>query len=217
MNEARAFIGSMITLFVLGVGVFVVVTHERTGSLPETESPYFANSYENKKFGFTINFPEHITPEFSFSEFHNLKDQWRYTPFGQETGTSVVTIPILRIDQEAGFPRFFLTEIRIGTNSVAEEVVHCLDHDIATVTPEEVDLGGRSFFKFPIQDSTKTEYLEGESYRAVLQGECVAIERIRVGSNHGEDELFEGDITPDALIEAYALAGKIIDSIDFTE
>jgi hypothetical protein len=140
-------------------------------------------------------------------------------------GVPVVAIPVYRIDNNKDgvatgkpFPLYYDAEVRVGVSADATEVKNCLANDpgFTSQKTEDVTIDGVAFKKFSFQDAAMMQYVEGNSYRAVHNGKCYAIEQVRAGSNYKDETMTEG-VSPETLDSYYNQAGNIILSFKFTD
>lgn len=74
-------------------------------------------------------------------------------------------------------------ELRLGRSDDAGAVADCLTPPAEATGPvDTVDVGGVSFTHFPVGDAAMSHYVSADSYRAVQQGRCYAIDLVVAGT-----------------------------------
>jgi len=74
-------------------------------------------------------------------------------------------------------------ELRLGRSDDAGAVADCLMPPAEATGPvDTVDVGGVSFTHFPVGDAAMSHYVSAESYRAVQEGRCYAIDLVVAGT-----------------------------------
>lgn len=192
---------------------------ERSGTTeipPATNNPGF-ETYKDDTYKFSLSYPVGITLEFSFKQYYHLTSNWRAEAFltGNSTGTPVIALPLVRIENTSTYPRYFAAEVRVGVSSNGEDVVNCL-----IAGNGEVDLGtaminGVEFRKFEMHDAGMMQYMEGTSYRTVENGMCYAVEQLKTGSSY-RDEPNAADTSDEVLNSYYDRLSDIINTFTFT-
>ncbi len=179
--------------------------------------------YTNDTYGFQIEYPKSLMATTTFTNNYILRNQWKSLASPNSTGVPIVSIPVLRINQGGvatgrSYPLSFDAEVHIGVSTNPADVVTCLEPDAGyTKEPEaDVTIGGVSFTRFSFSDAAMGTYLQGESYRAVHNDACYAIEQIKTGSSYRDETMTPG-YTDAQLNDYYNQAGDIIQSFQFTK
>ena len=74
-------------------------------------------------------------------------------------------------------------ELRLGRSDDAGAVADCLTPPAEATGPvDTVDVGGVSFTHFPVGDAAMSHYVSADSYRAVQEGRCYAIDLVVAGT-----------------------------------
>ncbi len=85
-------------------------------------------------------------------------------------------------------------ELRLGRSDDAGAVADCLTPPAEATGPvDTVDVGSVSFTHFPVGDAAMSHYVSAESYRAVQQGRCYAIDLVVAGTR---PEVYDPPRTP---------------------
>jgi hypothetical protein len=174
-------------------------------------------TYTNEDYNFKIQYPEALSIENSFTNYHNLTDSWRYGAVEDSGGKLVLSIIVYRVENEDSYPRYFGTELRIGVSNSSNDIENCLtyDEDIISNLPIETEvINGFTFNKLIIQDAATMQYVEGISYRIIHDERCFAIEQLKTGSNY-RDEPSLKDISDSELDSYYDLISEIIKTFEF--
>lgn len=176
----------------------------------------------NEAYGFEITAPAGITPEGTFKKQFNLSDKWRVNASESgagSKGTALLAIPLVQIDNKdiepKVYPLYFDAEVRVGVSS---STVDCLKKDAGYANQKvaDVTINGVAFKKFSFGDAAMMKYVQGESYRAVHNGLCFAIEQIKSGSTYHEPNAEEA-LTNEDMDVYYAQAAEVVQSFKFTK
>ncbi len=173
---------------------------------------------KSEALGFEITVPGAVAPVGTFSKFYNLSTKWRVNAPASgagSKGTALLAIPLIQIDNKGiepkVYPLYFDAEVRVGISSSTSD---CLNKDTPSQKVADITLNGTAFKKFTFGDAATKEYVQGESYRAVHNGLCYAIEQIKVGSTYHEPNA-EESLTNEDMDIYYAQAGDVVKSFKF--
>ncbi len=199
-----------------------VVTGTTTpGATPTTPtggtSASLGETYANATYNFTISYPRDLNAE-PFGNFHALnQNDWRYGATLAKRGTPVVSIPVIRIDNETKtikkYPLFYGAEVRVG---VSTDIANCYakDDGYTNQTVTDVTIQGVVWKKFTFGDAAMQQYIQGASYRTIHANKCFVIEQIENGSHYKDETLVEAYSDTD-LKAFYAKTTAIVMSFTF--
>lgn len=196
-------------------------TPKPTGGSPSTanSSSGLGEWYTNTTHNFSISYPREMNAE-AFGNFHRLnQNDWRYAASAAYRGTPVVSIPVIRVDNQAknlkNYPLFYAAEVRVG---VSTDTANCYakDDGYTNQTVTNVTIGGVTWKKFSFGDAAMQQYVNGASYRTVHNNKCYVIEQIENGSSY-RDETLVGGYTDADLDVLYAKTTPIVMSFKFTK
>lgn len=217
----------LITIFVLliiaiGSGAAWYLVSTRNSVLQQTPEPVpseeeVAAQYENSTYGFRITYPVGTSVTYEFTPETLLGTAWRMGALPDAIGIPVVAFTPYQVTNDASYPRSFTAQVRIGASTDPREVARCLEaapgeeiHDSPPVL-----LGGKEWQMFSYSDAAMMQYVQGNSYRSVHEGACLAVEQIRAGSHYRDDIPSENDI-PDSVLDAeYAKLWALISTFTF--
>lgn len=175
-------------------------------------------TYANPTYGFAISYPSELRTE-PFTVFHALKNSWRVNSPSDIRGTSIVSIPVFRIDNSTStkkaYPLFFDTEVRVGVSGNTADC-YARDEGYTMQTVIDTDINGVTWKKFIFGDAAMMQYLSGASYRTIHDDRCYVIEQIRTGSVYRDDSMTESYTDRD-LDDFYARTTPIVMSFRFTD
>lgn len=199
----------ILVVIVFAVGYFYV-----------SKSSKDTSSYRNDTFGFTLNYPAALTPTTTFTTYYHLSNKWRALAGENEKGTSVIAIPIFRVDQASpatgkAYPLYFDAEVRVGVSTVTST---CYARDVLytkqIVTDETIN--GIPFKKFPFSTAGMSQYMEGTSYRTIHDNKCYVLEQLKTGASNRDPSMKAG--ISDATLNGYYKAGEqIIKTFQFAK
>ena len=161
-------------------------------------------TYIDKDYNFKLQYPEMLSIEKTFTNYHNLIDTWRYGATEDSGGKPVLSIVVYRVENENSYPRYFGTELRIGVSNSSYDIENCLNYDQDIISNSSIEtevINGFTFNKLVIQDAATMQYVEGISYRIIHNDTCFAIEQLKTGSNY-RDAPSPKDI-PDSVLDSY--------------
>lgn len=173
--------------------------------------------YTNGRYGFSVVYPETATVDYSFSPHYHLGSTWRANALSDATGTPIVAFITYQTESDHTYPRYFIAQVRIGASSDPKELAACEERtaDQGETALPDVSLNGTIFKAFAFENAGMMQYARGVSYRALLNGSCIAIEKIQTGSSYREDPISPADI-PDATLQAaYDALDGIVGSVTF--
>lgn len=197
-------------------------TNTKTNSKPggvANSSSGALESYTNATHNFTISYPRELNAE-SFGNFHLLnQNDWRVNATQAKRGTPIISIPIVRIDNQAknlkNYPLYYAAEVRVG---VSTDVAQCysIDDGYSSQPATNVTINGVIWKRFSFGGAAMMQYIKGESYRTVRNNKCYVVEQIENGSNY-RDETLVGGYTDADLKAFYAKTTPIVMSFKFTK
>jgi len=161
-------------------------------------------TYIDEDYNFTIQYPEVLGIERTFTNYHNLVDTWRYGAAEDSGGKPILSIVVYRVENENTYPRYFSAELRIGASNTTYDIENCLNYDQDSISNSIIEteiINGLTFNKLVIQDAATMQYVEGISYRIIHNDTCFAIEQLKTGSNY-RDISNPKDI-PDSDLNSY--------------
>jgi hypothetical protein len=222
-RQNKFFAVVLIGVFIIAASVLVYLHYERLQSANHPPQSTDA-TYDDTTYGFTFTYPKTITPETSFKKFYILSDTWRAEAADGENGIGLVAFPVFRIDRGGvatgkPYPLYYDAEVRIGVSNDPTVVKNCYKGDPSYTTGQtetDVTINGVQFKKFDFGGAAMMQYMSGESYRTVHNGNCFAIEQIKTGSSYRDETMAPG--TPDEVLNGYYVeAGNLIQSFRFTK
>ena len=172
--------------------------------------------YTNGVYGFTLLYPESADVEYEFSSTYHLGTTWRANALPESVGAPIVAIIPYSVESDVSYPRSFAAMVRIGASEDPKELAACLaptESQGETELPS-VTIGGTPFKAFSFENAGMMQYVRGVSYRALLDGRCIAIEKIQAGSSYRDDP-HPDDIPEETLQAAYDSLDDIVNSISF--
>lgn len=105
-------------------------------------------------------------------------------------------------------------EMRIGSSDNAASVAACLAlpaEAAGPASPDAVEIGGVPFTHFKVADAAMSHYVSADSYRAVRNGTCYAIDLVVAGTR---PEVYDPPrIPPFSQQQAQARLSKALDSV----
>lgn len=175
--------------------------------------------YTNGRYGFSVVYPETAVVDYAFSPQYHLGSTWRANALVNATGTPIVAFVTYQTESDNSYPRYFVAQVRIGASSDPKELAACEKRtaDQGETALPDVSLNGTPFKAFAFENAGMMQYVRGVSYRALLNGSCIAIEKIQTGSSYREDAISPADI-PDATLQAaYDALEGIVGSVTFVQ
>lgn len=172
--------------------------------------------YTNGVYGFTLLYPESAEVEYEFSTAYHIGSSWRTNALPDAQGVPIVAIIPYSVESDHAYPRNFAAMVRIGASEDPKEVAACLKASAnqGEVMLPDVSIDGTTFKVFSFENAGMMQYASGVSYRAMHEGKCIAIEKIRTGSSYRE-EASADDIPEDVLAAAYQDLDEIVESFSF--
>ena len=146
--------------------------------------------YTNGEYGFSVFYPGKDLLTEGLSDAAALPDGWRLG--ASATGTPILSI----IDSNDGAP---LALVRVGISSNKQEVKNCLKAGPGEEKAADAHLGGTLFKTFSFDRTGTDNELLVQSYRAVHDGSCVAIE-----SFHSPQVASSTDL--DGIVQSFSFA-----------
>lgn len=221
-----SFILFIIGIIAIGGGAAWYLVDTRNDAFGTVEPPAATSTpevheglaiYSNGPYGFSVFYPESAEVEYAFDPQYHLGSLWRANALPDAAGSPIVAIIPYAITNEASYPRYFNAMVRVGASSDPLEMERCLKADETSgeaMLPDET-IGGRTWKAFSFQSAGMMQYVVGVSYRTVYEDRCIALEKVRTGSNYREDPASAEDIPEDALLAAYANLDPIVESFSF--
>lgn len=115
--------------------------------------------------------------EHDFKRGYLTLDAWKLYPAAGSIGTPLVAVVM------DGSNDVTSAEMRIGRSDTAADIAACLvAPDEATGPSDTAEIGGVRFTHFTASDAAMSHYVSAESYRAVHNGACYAIDLIIAGT-----------------------------------
>jgi hypothetical protein len=115
--------------------------------------------------------------EHDFKRSYLTLDAWKLYPAADSIGTPLVAVVM------DGSNEVTSAEMRIGRSDTAADIAACLvAPDGATGPSDTAEIGGVRFTHFTASDAAMSHYVSAESYRAVNNGACYAIDLIVAGT-----------------------------------
>lgn len=151
----------------------------------------------------------------TFTSFYILPSTRTAEADPASTGKIIVSIISARLENEASYPRYFDTEVRVSISTGTTEVANCTK-DTQDNAPTSEIINGISFITYPIQDAAMMQYIEGKSYRTIHNGTCFVIEQLKTGSNYKDDKS-SNDIADSVLESYYNDLNAVVASFRFTK
>jgi hypothetical protein len=178
-------------------------------------TPLQLGTYSNQQYGFTVSFPGTLHTEMPFNTSYLLSNKWRYGAKENAKGIPVVSIPVVRIERQSTYPRFYNVEVRIGVSTDPRDLQTLMAGPGNGEGPSHDEtINGVVFKVFPFQDAATMKYVVGLSYRTVRNNTIYVIEQLKSGSNY-RDTASLNDI-PDTVLDAYyRQAGDIVKTFRF--
>ncbi len=199
----------------------LVVIVIAAGFLYANKSSVNTSTYRNDTYGFTVDYPKSLTPTTTFTNYYALSNKWRALAGENEKGTSVIAIPIFRVnpnglpEADQPYPLYFDAEVRVGVSTVTST---CYEND-ALYTEQIVKvetINGISFKMFPFNSAGMSQYVEGISYRTIHNNKCYVLEQLKTGSSIRDPSMKVG--ISDATLNSYYKSGEqIIRTFHFTK
>ena len=176
--------------------------------------------YRNNTYGFTLDYPKALTPTTTFATYYALSNKWRALARENETGASVVAIPIFRVNQASPatgkpYPLYFDAEVRVGVSTVTST---CYTRDVLYTEQivTNATINGIPFKKFPFSGAGMSQYVEVISYRTIHDNKCYVLEQIETGASYRDPSMKVG--ISDATLNGYYKSGEqIIKTFQFTK
>ncbi|MBP7741299.1 MAG: hypothetical protein KA104_01235 [Candidatus Pacebacteria bacterium] len=221
-----AILAFILGLFAIAGGVAWYLVHSRQAAIaPLTNTATSTGTvqagdaiYTNGTFGFVVQYPESTIVENNFSSsYYHLAPTWRANAVPNATGTPIVSFVMYSTKSENTYPRYFSALVRVSASSDKREIAQCLKitpDQGETVLPD-AEIGGVTWKAFAFQNAGMQQYVKGVSYRTMHDGQCIALEKIAVGSSYREDAPSSSDISDATLDKAYEDLDRVIQSFTF--
>lgn len=164
--------------------------------------------YASGEHGFSIAYPSGARLE------EGYEGPWRSNALPEVSSTNILSITTYSVENGSSYPRYYYTVVRIGFSEEPKEVAECLSPRNGEKALSDVVLGDDTFKVFSFGDAAMMQYMRGESYRALYEGKCFAIETIARGSSYRE-ETTATDIPEETLTAEYQKLGDIVMSFRF--
>jgi len=185
-------------------------------TVPAPEINEGLSMYTNGTYGFSIFYPEPSDVRYVFDSSYHLGSLWRANALPEQGGQPLVAIVPYHTKSEDSYPRYFSAMVRIGVSYDALDVARCEEPSTeqGEVTLPDALIGGRVWKAFSFQSAGMMQYVEGVSYRVLLEGRCLALEKIKTGSIY-RDQANERDIPKATLDAEYAKLDSVVESFTF--
>lgn len=123
-----------------------------------------------------------------FTRSYLALDGWKLFAAPGSTGSPLAALVLDGSDEVTA------AELRLGRSDDAGAVADCLTPPAEATGPADtVDIGGVGFTHFPVGDAAMSHYVSAESYRAVQQGRCYAVDLVVAGTR---PEVYDPPRTP---------------------
>lgn len=164
--------------------------------------------YASGEHGFSVAYPAGATLE------EGYEGPWRANALPEVASTNILSITTYSTENQSSYPRYYYTVVKVGFSSDSREVAECLSPRNGEAALPDTMLGDTTLKTFSFEDAGMMQYMRGESYRALYEGKCFAIERIARGSSYREGQS-PADIPEDVLVREYEKLGDIVGSFRF--
>ncbi len=173
--------------------------------------------YTNGPYGFSVFYPQEAEVSYEFDATYHLGTMWRANALPESEGAPIVAIIPYAVKSENSYPRYFNAMVRIGASSDPKEIARCEKgaSDQGETALPDVTINGTIWKAFSFQDAGMMQYASGISYRTMHEGKCIAVEKVRTGSNYKDDPASPKDIPEETLTAEYDKLSTIIESITF--
>ncbi len=129
-----------------------------------------------------------------FKRSYLMLDAWKLYPSVGSIGTPLVAVVM------DGSNEVTSAEMRIGRANTAADIAACVDLPAEATGPSDTtEIGGVRFTHFTASDAAMSHYISAESYRAVHNGACYAIDLIVAGTR---PDVYDPPRTPPFTNEA---------------
>ncbi len=113
---------------------------------------------------------------------------WKLFAEPDSTGTPLVALVL------DGSNKLTAAELRIGTSTDPTALEKCIEPPAEATGPASAaSVGGQPFTHFSVGDAAMSHYVSAESYRAVREGKCYAIDLVIAGTR---PEVYDPPRTP---------------------
>lgn len=157
---------------------------------PTAAAPATAPSvFTDKPLGLSVRVPQDMTLRHDFQRSYLDAAAWQAFAGDNGQGRPLAALVL------KGSDKVTAAELRISESANADALAHCEDVP-ASAQPGSVStrsLGGVSFQRFRAGDAAMSHYLQVEGYRAIRQGQCVAIDLLVFGTR---PEVYDPPRTP---------------------
>lgn len=135
--------------------------------------------YQEGASGIAVGPVAGVRVEHDFQRAYLASPTWKLFASPDSVGTPLVALVL------EGSDRVTAGELRIGRSDNVASVRTCLDTPAEASGPAAsapVDIGGVPFTHFTVGDAAMSHYVNAESYRAVRDGSCYAIDLVVAGT-----------------------------------
>jgi len=146
--------------------------------------------YEEAKPGIAVGPVAGGRGALDFQRDYLASPSWKLFAPPDSKGTPLVALVL------EGSDRVTAGELRIGRSAEAMQITSCLEppaEATGPAAPATVDIGGVPFTHFTVGDAAMSHYVNAESYRAVHDGACYAIDLVVAGTR---PEVYDPPRTP---------------------
>jgi hypothetical protein len=133
-------------------------------------------TYADNDRAFAIAVPKDMQLRHDFQRSYLGDDGWKSAAGSDKHGEPAIALVL------AGSDRITAAELRIGVGSDDDAKAHCLEPSANASPSETVTLAGTPFTHFHAADAAMSHYLDMDSYRAVHDGRCYAIDLLVTGT-----------------------------------
>ena len=145
--------------------------------------------FTDKALGLSIRVPDGMTLRHDFQRSYLDAGAWQAFAGDDGKGRPLAALVL------QGSDKVTAAELRISESATADALAHCEDVP-ASAQPGSVSsraLDGVNFQHFRAGDAAMSHYLQVEGYRAIRQGQCVAIDLLVFGTR---PEVYDPPRTP---------------------
>jgi len=145
-------------------------------------------TYTNKKYGFSISYPNNLKSISKFGKSYLLPDYWSAIAEAKPIKSkSIISIPIISFNLDKNLSTikpgsYYYAAVRVGISSNPKDVKKCYQ-PYSYYNPKKGVINGITFHKLNIEAASMSQFLSGQSYRVKRHGLCYALEFISTGSN----------------------------------
>lgn len=174
------------------------------------------DTYTNTIYDFTLKHPSSLSATTTFSTFYHLGNFWQANAGAVSKGVPVMSVPVIHIENETAYPRYFGAEVRVGASSDAASIAGCLKPNPGEPGSKlTATFGGATWTVVPLESAGMMQYLQGTSYRTVRNNTCFVLEELETGSRYRE-KADSADIPEERLRQYVNEVRQIAQTFQFT-